>query len=95
MSHHSDGVYGSLIINQPQPLEPHLSLYDYDRSGENTLIIGATFPELLTAKLEDVSELPPDALVINGDGDIAKYVCYVGINSTGARPKLGRAIVVY
>ncbi|CAB3242501.1 unnamed protein product [Arctia plantaginis] len=78
VSHHSDGVYGSLIINQPQPLEPHSSLYDYDRSGENTLLIGATFPELLTAKLEDVSELPPDALVINGDGDIAKVVVMAG-----------------
>ena len=72
MSHQSDGVYGSLIINQPQPLEPHSSLYDYDRSGENTLTIAAKFPELLTAKLEDVSLLKPDALIINGDGDISK-----------------------
>lgn len=70
--HQSDGVYGPLIINQPQPLEPHSSIYDYDRSKENTLIIAAKMPELLTAKLEDVSKLKPDALIINGDGDISK-----------------------
>lgn len=74
MSHHSDGIYGSLIINQPQPLEPHASLYDYDRSEENTLVVGVRFPELLTAKLEDVSQLPPDALDINGERDVSKYV---------------------
>ncbi|KAJ8725800.1 hypothetical protein PYW08_003983 [Mythimna loreyi] len=78
VSHQSDGVYGSLIINQPHPLEPHSSLYDYDRSGENTLTIGAKFPELLTAKLEDVSRLKPDALIINGDGDISKIFVMAG-----------------
>ncbi|PZC81713.1 hypothetical protein B5X24_HaOG212157 [Helicoverpa armigera] len=78
VSHQSDGVYGSLIINQPQPLEPHSSLYDYDRSGENTLTIAAKFPELLTAKLDDVSRLKPDALMINGDGDISKIVVLAG-----------------
>ncbi|XP_075969820.1 uncharacterized protein LOC142972506 [Anticarsia gemmatalis] len=78
VSHHSDGVYGPLIINQPQPLEPHSSLYDYDRSAENTLTIGASFPELLTAKLEDVSQLKPDALVINGDEDIPKVLVMAG-----------------
>ncbi|KAJ8722548.1 hypothetical protein PYW07_003728 [Mythimna separata] len=78
VSHQSDGVYGSLIINQPHPLEPHSSLYDYDRSGENTLTVAAKFPELLTAKLEDVSKLKPDALIINGDGDISKIFVMAG-----------------
>ncbi|XP_022820277.1 laccase-2-like [Spodoptera litura] len=78
VSHQSDGVYGPLIINQPQPLEHHSSLYDYDRSAENTLTIGAKFPELLTAKLEDVSKLKPDALIINGDGDVSKIVVMAG-----------------
>lgn len=74
VSLHSDGVYGSLIINQPQPLEPHSSLYEYDRSSENTLTIASRFPELLTAKLEDVSHLPPDALIINGDEEVKVLV---------------------
>ncbi|XP_026724639.1 laccase-2-like [Trichoplusia ni] len=76
--HQSDGVYGPLIINQPQPLEPHSSIYDYDRSKENTLIIAAKMPELLTAKLEDVSKLKPDELIINGDGDISKFFVMAG-----------------
>ncbi|KAF9421889.1 hypothetical protein HW555_002329, partial [Spodoptera exigua] len=78
VSHQSDGVYGPLIINQPQPLEHHSSLYDYDRSAENTLTIGAKFPELLTAKLEDVSKLKPDALIINSDRDVSKIVVIAG-----------------
>ncbi|KAH9637876.1 hypothetical protein HF086_013362 [Spodoptera exigua] len=78
VSHQSDGVYGPLIINQPQPLEHHSSLYDYDRSAENTLTIGAKFPELLTAKLEDVSKLKPDALIINSDSDVSKIVVIAG-----------------
>ncbi|KAL4714587.1 hypothetical protein ACJJTC_006633 [Scirpophaga incertulas] len=39
VSHQSDGVYGSLIVNQPQPLDPHSTLYDYDRSDEQTLYL--------------------------------------------------------
>lgn len=54
-------------MDQPRPLEPHSSLYDYDRSGNHTLIFGAKFNELLTDRLDDVSEIRPDNLVINGD----------------------------
>ncbi|XP_063821940.1 uncharacterized protein LOC135071964 [Ostrinia nubilalis] len=67
VSHQSDGVYGSLIVNQPQPLEPHSSLYGYDRSTENTLLIAAVFPQLLTGNLEDASGMQPNAMTINGD----------------------------
>ncbi|XP_013194946.2 uncharacterized protein LOC106138359 [Amyelois transitella] len=65
VAHQSDGVYGSLIVNQPQPLEPHSALYDYDRSNENTIMFAAKFPELLTGNLEDVGRKVPNALVIN------------------------------
>ncbi|CAG9783902.1 unnamed protein product [Diatraea saccharalis] len=74
VSHQSDGVYGSLIVNQPQPQEVHAALYDYDRSVENTFVIGAQFPALLSANLEDVAQLPPNSLVINGDDENFKYV---------------------
>lgn len=70
--HHSDGVYGALIVDQPQPLEPHASLYDYDRSDEHTLIVGARFPELLTARLEDTSSVAPDSIIINRNEDYSK-----------------------
>ncbi|KAM3963142.1 uncharacterized protein ACR2FA_002903 [Aphomia sociella] len=66
VSHHNDGVYGSLVVNQPQPLEIHSTLYDYDRSAENTLLIGAKFSKLFTASLDDMSQVAPDSLVING-----------------------------
>ncbi|XP_063531559.1 uncharacterized protein LOC134742378 [Cydia strobilella] len=64
--HQSDGVYGALIVNQPQPLEAHSSLYDFDRSQENTLIVAAKFPELITPKWEDSSQLKPSSLLVNG-----------------------------
>lgn len=67
VSHQSDGVYGSLVVNQPQPLEPHSSRYDYDRSKENSLLIAAKFPVLMTGNLEDMSGVAPQALMINGD----------------------------
>ncbi|XP_039747441.1 L-ascorbate oxidase-like [Pararge aegeria] len=67
VSHQSDGVYGSLIVDQPQPLEPHASLYDYDRSEEHTLMVGAKFNELLTGHLEGVNQIRPDNLSVNGD----------------------------
>ncbi|XP_013180397.1 PREDICTED: laccase-2-like isoform X1 [Papilio xuthus] len=66
VAHQSDGVYGSLIVDQPQPLEPHSSLYDFDRSKEHTLILAARFPEMLSGNL-DGKQLKPDSLVINGE----------------------------
>lgn len=66
VSRHSDGVYGSLVVNQPHPMEPHSALYDYDRSQENTLLVGAMFPVLMTGYLEDKKKLQPSSLVING-----------------------------
>lgn len=73
VSHHSDGVYGSLIVDQPQPLEPHSSLYDFDKSNDHTLIIGAKFSALLTGSLER-KNTKPDSLVINGERKTTKYV---------------------
>lgn len=70
----SDGVYGSLIVNQPQPLEPHASLYDFDRSEEHALIIALKFSQLLTGNLEDLSIIRPTSLTINGDEESFKYV---------------------
>ncbi|XP_045781984.1 laccase-2-like isoform X1 [Maniola jurtina] len=67
VNHQSDGVYGTFIVDQPQPLEPHSSLYDYDRSEDHTMIIGTKFNELLTGRLEDINEIRPDNLVVNGD----------------------------
>ncbi|KAL0894088.1 hypothetical protein ABMA27_014134 [Loxostege sticticalis] len=78
VSHQSDGVYGSLIVNQPQPLEPHSALYGYDRSTENTLLIAATFPQLLTGNLEDASRMQPTALAINGDDEDFKIFVMQG-----------------
>ncbi|CAH4037261.1 L-ascorbate oxidase-like [Pieris brassicae] len=66
VTHQSDGVYGSLIVEQPQPLEPHSSLYDFNRREEHTLVIGARFPQLLSGTLEDLTKVLPDGLVING-----------------------------
>ncbi|XP_023948181.2 uncharacterized protein LOC112053114 [Bicyclus anynana] len=67
VAHQSDGVYGSFVVGQPQPSEPHSSLYDYDRSEDHTLIVGAKFDDLLTGRLEDVSRIRPDNLVVNGE----------------------------
>ncbi|XP_053625627.1 uncharacterized protein LOC128683739 [Plodia interpunctella] len=67
VAHQTDGVYGTLAVIQPQPLEPHSALYDYDRSNENTIMIAAKFPELLTGNLEDVVRKGPTNLVINED----------------------------
>ncbi|XP_031768453.1 uncharacterized protein LOC113517565 [Galleria mellonella] len=78
VSHHSDGVYGSFVVNQPQPLDHHSALYDYDRSPEYTLLVGARFPMLFTANLEDMSQMAPDALVINGDEDSYKLFVMQG-----------------
>lgn len=69
VSHQSDGVYGSLVVNQPQPLEPHATLYDYDRSTENTLLFAVKFPRLLTGNLEDTARVQPTELTINGDDE--------------------------
>lgn len=60
-------MYGTFIVDQPQPLEPHSSLYDFDRSEDHTMIIGTKFNELLTGRLEDINEIRPDNLVVNGD----------------------------
>ncbi|XP_045445904.1 L-ascorbate oxidase-like [Melitaea cinxia] len=89
--HHSDGVYGTLIVDQPQPLEPHASLYDYDRSDEHTLIVGARFPELLTARLEDTSYVPPDGIIINRNEDYSKIFVIPGY---GYRLRLINAIAL-
>ncbi|KAJ2952930.1 hypothetical protein O0L34_g7302 [Tuta absoluta] len=63
-SHQSDGVYGALVVNQPQTFEPHFSFYDYDRSLEHTYIVAATFPQLMTGNVEEVNTIKPNALVI-------------------------------
>ncbi|CAH2073524.1 unnamed protein product, partial [Iphiclides podalirius] len=76
VNHHSDGVYGSLIVDQPQPLEPHASLYDFDKSKENTLTIGARFSALLTGN--SVKNMKPDSLVINGKGKSSKIFVIPG-----------------
>ncbi|CAG4911775.1 unnamed protein product [Colias eurytheme] len=89
VAHQSDGVYGSLIVDQPQPMEPHSSLYDYDRSQEHTLIIGARFPELLSASLNVINDIPPSSLVINGD---AKGTKLFVMQSYGYRLRLINAI---
>ncbi|XP_059057139.1 uncharacterized protein LOC131850794 [Achroia grisella] len=78
VSHHSDGVYGSFVVNQPQPLDHHSTLYDYDRSSENTLLIGARFPKLFTANLNDMSQLAPDTIIINGGEDSYKLFVMQG-----------------
>ncbi|CAH0406370.1 unnamed protein product [Chilo suppressalis] len=78
VSHQSDGVYGSLIVNQPQPQEAHAALYDYDRSDEGTLLIAAQFPTLLSAYLEDVAHIQPDALTVNGDDENFKVFVLQG-----------------
>lgn len=72
VTHQNDGVYGSLVVNQPQPLEPHSSLFDYDRSKENSLLIAAKFPVLMTGNLEDMSRVLPETLLINGDEQSTK-----------------------
>nr|ATG88100.1 laccase-2-like protein [Plutella xylostella] len=72
VQHQSDGIFGALMVNQPAPFEPHVDLYHYDRSEEHTLIIAADFSETLTGNLENLSEIKPVALNINGDTDIAK-----------------------
>ncbi|KPJ06233.1 Laccase-2 [Papilio machaon] len=77
VAHQSDGLYGSLIVDQPQPLEPHSSLYDYDRSNEHTLIIAARFSELLSGNL-DGKQLKPDSLVINGEEKSVKIFVIPG-----------------
>lgn len=69
VSQQSDGVYGALIVNQPQPFEPHSALYDFDRSNEHLLLVAAKFPELLTGNLE-VDNLRPTSLVINGEDNV-------------------------
>ncbi|CAH0721837.1 unnamed protein product, partial [Brenthis ino] len=76
--HQSDGVYGTLVVDQPQPIEPHASLYDYDRKDEHTMIIGVKFQELLTAKLEDVSQIKPNSLLVNGDNSNTKLFVLPG-----------------
>lgn len=60
-------MYGTVIVDQPQPLEPHVSLYDFDRSDEHTMVFAAKFPELMTAKLEGASQMKPTSLLVNGD----------------------------
>ncbi|XP_050344676.1 uncharacterized protein LOC126769838 [Nymphalis io] len=89
--HQSDGVYGALIVDQPQPLEPHAGLYDYDRSDEHTLIIGARFPELLTARLEDANQIRPDSILVNGDEVSTKIFVIPGY---GYRLRLINAIAL-
>ncbi|XP_032514057.2 uncharacterized protein LOC116767710 [Danaus plexippus] len=76
--HQSDGIYGSLIVDQPQPLEPNGVLYDYDRSKEHTFLIAARFPELLTSRLEGKSEIGPESLIINGDNFTPKIYVMTG-----------------
>ncbi|KOB79192.1 Laccase-25 [Operophtera brumata] len=78
VSHQNDGVYGSLVVNQPQPLEPHSSLYDYDRSKEHSLLIGVKFPVLMTGNLEDMSHVAPESLLINGDKENTKLFVMQG-----------------
>ncbi|XP_072943842.1 uncharacterized protein [Epargyreus clarus] len=78
VAHQSDGVYGSIIVDQPQPLEPHVSLYDYDRGEENTLMIAAKFPSLLTGIIEDLSQVLPTSLAINGNEDRSKLFVIPG-----------------
>ncbi|KAG6448378.1 hypothetical protein O3G_MSEX005450 [Manduca sexta] len=78
VAHQSDGVYGLLVVNQPQPLEPHASIYDFDRGNENSLLIGAKFPVPLTGSLEDTSQIQPNALVINSDEETTKLFVLPG-----------------
>ncbi|XP_068629840.1 uncharacterized protein [Battus philenor] len=77
VSHQSDGVYGPLVVDQPQPLEPHASLYDFDKSKEHTLILAARFSELLTGNL-DGRLLMPDLLLINGEEKSSKIFVIPG-----------------
>lgn len=72
VTHQSDGIFGALIVNQPQPLEPHSAMYDYDRSEENTLLTSAVFAELLTGNLKDLNDVKPVALHLNGDESSSK-----------------------
>ncbi|VVC95323.1 unnamed protein product [Leptidea sinapis] len=74
VSQQSDGVYGSLIVDQPQPLEPHSSLYDYDRSKEHTLIFGARFPELISGSLDTFGDVKPNGVLINGKDSAKLFV---------------------
>lgn len=72
VAHQSDGVFGALIVNQPQPKEPHAALYDYDRSDEHTFIVAARFPSLMANNLGDMSQVKPTSLTINGDDEQSK-----------------------
>lgn len=69
VSHHIDGVYGALNVNQPSPFEPHSPLYDYDRSQENTLLMSTVFTKLFTASLGDLKEIRPIGIEINGQNN--------------------------
>ncbi|XP_037869374.1 uncharacterized protein LOC101739043 isoform X2 [Bombyx mori] len=73
VTHQSDGLYGSLIVNQPQPLEAHSNLYDYDRSEETTVLIAAKFDHFITGNLEDLSRLKPYSLIVNGNEESSKF----------------------
>ncbi|CAK1581693.1 unnamed protein product [Parnassius mnemosyne] len=77
VSHQSDGVYGSLIVDQPQPLEPHSSLYDFDKSKDHTILLGARFSELLTGNLNG-KHLRPDSIVVNGEKKSSKIFVIPG-----------------
>lgn len=63
----NDGIFGALIVNQPSPLEPNSFLYDYDRSEENTLLISAVYDELFSGNLNDMSNVKPVAIRVNGE----------------------------
>ncbi|CAK1545224.1 unnamed protein product [Leptosia nina] len=91
VAHQSDGVYGALIIDQPRHLEPHSSIYDFDKSEDHTLVIGARFPELLSASLEDLTKIAPRSLIINKEESDTKLFV---TQTSGYRIRLVNAIAL-
>ncbi|XP_041977643.1 laccase-1-like [Aricia agestis] len=75
VSQQSDGLFGSLIVDQPRPQEPHSSLYNFDNSDQNTILISAKFPELLTDRLTDKNTIRPEGIALNGES--GNYKAYV------------------
>lgn len=63
----SDGLFGAFIVRQPEKIEPHRKLYDFDKN-EHVMVISEWSHGFAIQSILDTIPLSVESLLVNGKG---------------------------